>query len=319
MVEEYYTRICALADAPEGQDRPQEEIDALMARYLHRRDDECEGNAEERLYDQKKNNQLKEIDRCPTESDRALAKEQKNRDIQALFTQVLQADYESADYSEEKKQAGKVYDRYKTLQAKLSHHLGWDIFFAVFTLLCMIVPYAFLQRTGMLFTIPSFVLYGIAAGQFAGILFLCWFGFSLPLKRQLRRAQGDMAAVYRACKQKQEDSLRLLRERYGRQLLLIERRRYEIREIDRIYRENVRKNENIQKHRDMLEEVGDQLSGILNNLGEMGAISSSVELEPDEFDLEKPFDAPENKVYRVFSAEAIEQAELFRTGPVDRV
>ena len=100
-----------------------------------------------------------------------------------------------------------------------------------------------------------------------------------------------------------------IRNRYEVDLLRIERARYELRQLKRLYEANLAKDANVQRHRDMLEEVEDRLAGILNNL--------DVEPSPDpnesvegEFDLSKPIRAKENKVYRVFSIETIEKLFL---------
>jgi hypothetical protein len=56
----------------------------------------------------------------------------------------------------------------------------------------------------------------------------------------------------------------------------------------------------------MLEEVQDKLSSMLNNLN-IEPIYNPEETVEGEFDLSKSFIAKENRVYQVFSIEAIEK------------
>ena len=63
---------------------------------------------------------------------------------------------------------------------------------------------------------------------------------------------------------------------------------------------------NVARHREMLEEVQDQLSGMLNNLG-VEPVFDSEERVDGEFDLTKSFRSRENGIYKVFSIEVIEK------------
>ena len=87
--------------------------------------------------------------------------------------------------------------------------------------------------------------------------------------------------------------------------------RYEIGRITYLNELNAAKNEHMEMHRKKLEEIEDKLSGMLNNLGVEPIVTDYDDLG-DEFDVTKPFLAPENRVYKVFSIEVIES--LFNKG-----
>ena len=96
-----------------------------------------------------------------------------------------------------------------------------------------------------------------------------------------------------------------LKRRYEKELPEIEKIRYEIRGIANLQEKNIEKNRNIRLHRETLENVENRLSAILNNLGVEPKPEKHEDLS-DEFDAQKPINAPINSVYRIFSVEAIE-------------
>ena len=97
-----------------------------------------------------------------------------------------------------------------------------------------------------------------------------------------------------------------LRDKYQKDLIRIEEARYEMRQYKHVYEINMMMDANVKKHRDMLEEVQERLSSMLNNL-DVVPVYNPYESVLGEFDITKSFRARENKVYRIFSVETIER------------
>jgi transcriptional regulator CtsR len=72
-----------------------------------------------------------------------------------------------------------------------------------------------------------------------------------------------------------------------------------------LYQQNVTQDKNINLHRHVLDEVENCLGTILNNLGIHPVIDDNVTVNR-EFNMLKSIMSNENKVYKVFSLEAIE-------------
>jgi hypothetical protein len=123
---------------------------------------------------------------------------------------------------------------------------------------------------------------------------------------KLSRAKTELRGLYTDCYIKERYSMSQIRSRYDSDLIYIERTRYEIRQLKYLYEANVAKDANIKRHRDMLEEVEDRLSGILNNLDVIPTLDPEESIY-GEFDISKPIRARENKVYKVFSIDTIEK------------
>ena len=93
--------------------------------------------------------------------------------------------------------------------------------------------------------------------------------------------------------------------RYKEELIEIEHLRYEIRNITRLYNYNLAKNKNIEQHRQMLEIVENKLSAMLNNLGVEPVVVRYRDLS-EEFNVNKSYMSNENRVYKIFSIDTIE-------------
>jgi hypothetical protein len=137
----------------------------------------------------------------------------------------------------------------------------------------------------------------------------------IPLEKQKRKAKRELNEIYLDCHAKRKYSFEGLRRRYEKELIQIEETRYEIHQIKHLYEENMAKERHIKMHREMLEEVQDKLSSMLNNLN-IEPIYNPEETAEGEFDLSKSFIAKENRVYQVFSIEAIEK--MFEKNGVKR-
>ena len=111
---------------------------------------------------------------------------------------------------------------------------------------------------------------------------------------------------YIDCKAKERYSFSSLRKRYEQDLIRIEQARYELRQLKHLHEANRAKDNNVRIHREMLEEVEDRLSSMLNNLDVIPVFDPNETVE-GEFDLSKSLRSRENKVYQIFSIETIEK------------
>ena len=131
----------------------------------------------------------------------------------------------------------------------------------------------------------------------------------------MKTAKRKMLECYKDCLAKRKVALKKLKRRYEVELINIEEFRYEIRQLTLLYEANLQKDKNVNKHRVVLEEVENCLSGILNNLGIRPIVDETESVE-GEFNLLKPIRANENKVYKIFSLDAIESVLLRKDSEV---
>ena len=114
-----------------------------------------------------------------------------------------------------------------------------------------------------------------------------------------------MLECYKDCMAKKKVALAELKHRYEIDLIKIEDCRYEIRQFTYLYQQNIIQDRNIDVHRHVLDDVENCLGTILNNLGIHPVIDDNVSVN-GEFNLLKSILSYDNKVYKVFSLEAIE-------------
>ena len=131
----------------------------------------------------------------------------------------------------------------------------------------------------------------------------------------MKTAKRKMLECYKDCLAKRKVALKKLKRRYEVELINIEEFRYEIRQLTLLYEANLQKDKNVNKHRVVLEEVENCLSGILNNLGIRPIVDETESVE-GEFNLLKPIRANENKVYKIFSLDAIESVLIRKDSEV---
>ncbi len=306
--EDAYRVVCEHSDGKRGEmsEAARATFDGIMDEYLERRDASRAQNIDAEFERKRKDGQLLTTHSFPSKHDYHNAVETKEQELQTLLASALDAEYVEVDYTEERTRADDAYDRYKDAEACMTRNILGDVIFLVITLLAMIIPYAVLQYPSEPFSVGALIMYGIAAGIFVGIFAFSFFAHFLPVLRRKKAAKLAMQEAYIDVLRKNKKAFAKLQRRYHSELIRIEEIRYELREIAHLYQINCKKNENARSHRKMLEDVGDRLAGMLSNLGVHFRSNPDITVW-DEFDLEKPFSAPENKVYKIFSIEAIER------------
>ena len=308
-VEDYYHSIRKVTDRTVGEmdSDNQKKFDEIMAQYLKQRDSTTEGEVEADFASYEEIGTLKKTKQCPSKMDYQNAILAKKRNISKLFDRALKAEYIQVDFSEELEDAKKARADYYNAKSCMSKNIIGDIIFMILTVAVMFMPYYFLQLTnyeGMYFTKTNLILMSI--GIFAG-LFICAFLIQiLPLMRKMSMAKERIRRAYIEVRAKQNYSFSALRQRYEKDLIRIEQSRYELRQIRRLHELNQIKEQHITMHRNMLEEVQDKLSSMLNNL-DVEPLYNTDEQVLGEFNIDKSFMAQENKIYKIFSIETIEK------------
>ena len=306
--EEQYLEIRSFSSNKHGEktEAQQRAFDALMEKYKQKRDE----SREETLKEDKKQELLeraKKADRCPSLLDYKNAIEKREKHLRELLKKALAAEMGAADYTEEIARADKAYDKYKAAEACMNKNIVGDAIFLALTLLVMIVPYGILQCSDKPFSIPSLILYVIAAAVFGGIFLFSFFLHFLPYLRRMDKAKLQMDIIYKDCLKKQEKAFEQLNSRYTKELPEIENIRYQMRVINYLYAANQEKNRHAEAHREMLERVRDVLHGMMSSM--QIAPDPGLEVSVDgEFNINKPFSA--NKVYKIFSIDVID--EMFK-------
>lgn len=307
--EEKFAEICRLAARSDGMQVAElrKDLDALMLSYLSRRDDarsRVETNAVSELIELEEDGE-ETVDQCPSDIEKKNAIKAKKEKISGLLKSSLEADYSMQDFSEEKEQAVEIYKKYKQAKACETRNIIGDVLMLFVTIACALIPYGILQFNNAPFTGLSFVMYACVAGVFGGlfaILSLLRLGASV---RAIRRHRQSLNLLYDRCMKKKRDSIAALRKRYEHDLVGIEELRQDIREIDRRDKLNREKNRHVEMHRETLEVVENLLSGMLNSFGEKPDISQLEDVR-DDFKIDKPITAVENKIYKIFSMDAID-------------
>ncbi len=306
--EGLYKEISAHANRGTGelQKRNCKEFDDIMSGYLRKRDETRESDVEEEFLGLKAAGFLKTTDRCPSKEEYNVCVDKKQKDISVLFEKALAAEYIEVDYSEEKAKADKAIADYKNAKACLKFNLISDIVLLLIALAAVLIPYGVLQLSSFtVSTVPAYIL-GLNTAVLFVIIFICALLLQiLPQMSKMNSAKKTLYNCYLNCCATERYSFSALRRRYERDLVEIEQKRYEIRQLKRIYSANNEKDRNASIHQDMLEKLEDCISSILNNL-DVAPVMEFVDSIEDEFDITKPFRARENKIYQIFSLEAIE-------------
>lgn len=304
--DELYRRISAYATHTSGDynEQDRKEFDAIMLEYLEQRDTTREEGVKNEFDNLRVGGVFTMVKQCPSKLQYETAVKQRQDEISELFHSTLRAEYIKTDYSDAYDRAHKLYAEYQNLRARMSRNIIFDTVALILTLVAMILPYHFLQGTRMA-AFFSLIQYGIAAAIFFGIFIFSFVLVVLPVSVRMKNTRAAMQECLRECLAKHQLAFSAIKRRYSDDLFRIEQIRYEIRQIGRLQGANIAKNNNVNQHRDTLESVENRLSAILNNLG--------VEPTPDpyesvdhEFDIQRPIRAAENRVYKVFSIEAIE-------------
>ncbi len=296
-----YDSICAIAseEADTFSEKDKKELDKLMAEYLVKRDDTKESEAEYEFRALKETCNM--IPQCPSQNDYENVVAKKKEEIASLLSKTIEVEYISKDYTEQRKTADKAYADYVSAKQNLGKRLFGDFCVWFLALFVMLIP--FIAVRGMYGN--AVIVYLLTGALFTGLFVIAFVLRILPLIHKLNRAKQLLKKCYRECRAKQELALLNYKSRYQRDLIKIENLRYDLRNVTRLYNENRSKNRNIEEHRQMLEMVEDKLSAILNNLGVAPVVVHYNDLE-DEFDVSKSFRSTYNKIYKIFSLDAIE-------------
>lgn len=283
------------------------EFDALMEAYLQKRDSTCEKSVEADIDELKKIGALKMTKQCPSKENYDYAVSQKEQEISNLFEEVLAADYIDVDYTEEKETADEAYREYNNVKACMTKNFLGDLIFLAISVFIMFLPYQILQLAhSSSFSFSISVLRTAAIAAFAGLFVLSFAIHLFIFGRKLKKLKDIIKNCYIDCLAKERYSFSKLRRRYESDLIRIEEARYEIRQITHLYEANIKKDKNVTLHRNMLEEMQDKVSSMLNNL-EVEPVVDPYESVFGEFDLNKSLRAKDNKIYQIFSIETIEK------------
>lgn len=288
----------------------QAELDALISSYLQKRDDTSESSVEADFEEQKNMGAMRMTQQCPSKADFQRIMEKKEKEISALFETALAAEYIDVDYTEEKEKAKAAYKEYDRIRACMRMNFLADILFLVLSVFIAIMPYDLLQLSHTeLFVFSASLLHTTTLAFFGG-MFLLSLGIHIFLfARQLKKQKDILRECYLTCLSKERYSFSAIRNRYQKDLIRIEEARYEIRLLKHLYEANIKKDRNITLHRNMLEEIQDNLSSMLSHM-EVEMVYDPNESVFGEFDLTKSFRAKDNKIYQIFSIETIEK--MFR-------
>ncbi len=307
--EAQYLQICRLAGEKgliETQEL-QKERDALMKQYLEQRDFARSKEKEEQDADFVEIEEDLDImvEQCPSALEYKNAVDDKKKEIATLLEESLSEDDTMQSFEEEKEEATEIYTAYKKAKACQTRNIIGDTVMLILMLIAMIVPYGLLTFSGKPFTGITVTMYVIAIAMFGGLYVFLFLGHLIRSVGEIRRQRVKLELLYQKCMEKRNKSLDNLRKRYSYDLIEIEELRKDIWEIAARDRKNAEKNHHVELHRAMLERVENQLSGMLNNFGEKPDITL-IEDVRDEFKIEKPIAAAENKIYKIFSMDAID-------------
>ena len=273
-----------------------------MAAYLKKRDEVKESVSEDEFRSVKED--CKMISQCPSKNDYDNIMEKKKAVISEILTKTINIEYIKKDFDESKEKADKAYKTYLDAKNYLNKNIIADVIVLIFAVLIMVIPFIAIKRWNLSFELLN--LYLFTSETFAALYVLAFFIMVIPLLIRLRNAKSILKECYVDCRVQQDMAIAEFRRRYEDDLIQIENLRYELRHITKLYEHNLAKNRNIEKHRQMLELVENKLSAMLNNLGVEPVVVRYTNLE-DEFDVSKSFMSNDNKIYKIFSLDAIEQ------------
>lgn len=300
-VEETYKKICDITSESTDSfsEHDKEELNKMMANYLQKRDAVKENVSDYEFRSLK--DEYAMTSQCPSKNDYDNVMEKKKAVISEVLTKTVNIEYINKDFSETRKKANKAYNNYLDAKNYLGKSLIADIFVLIAVVAIMIVPFIAIND----FNFDTVTLLGFTSGLFGGLYALSFLILILPLIIRLRDAKRTLKDCFIDSRVKQDMALAEYRRRYEGDLIKIENLRYELRHITRLYNYNLAKNKNIEQHRQMLEIVENKLSAMLNNLGVEPVVVRYKNLE-DEFDVSKSYMSNDNKIYKIFSIDAIE-------------
>ena len=305
-LELQYKEIMSMGKAGEGSfvDDDKQEFNRILSEYLKKRDEMSEKDVDRRFRDLMRSGSLEMTDQCPSKQEYEFLIGEKYDEISKLMGNTLEAEYSTQTFDEQHKNAKKHYEDYLAAKKVLTRNVIGDILFLLLTVAVMVIPFVVLKFIiGWKVSTVMWLL--IFAGVFAGLFLVSFLLTLLPWVQRMKKVKRKMLECYKDCLAKRKVALKQLKRRYEVELINIEEFRYEIRQLTLLYEANLQKDKNVNKHREVLEEVENCLSGILNNLGIRPTVDETETVD-GEFNLLKPIRASENKVYKIFSLDAIE-------------
>lgn len=289
----------------EPSEADREELDGLMRGYLENRDGTREVGVQSEFEQLCATGAFKMQKQCPSKLQYDIVVEERQTKISEIFERTLKAEYLKTDYAEVYKEASEHYAEHKELMRRRSRWIIADIALFIIMVASILVPFHYMQALKSGGVVYDIMRYIWTAVPFMALFVLCFIIIVITISIRLKRVRERLQLCLEICIAKHAFSMSALKRRYEKELPEIEKIRYEIRGIANLQEKNIEKNRNIRLHRETLENVENRLSAILNNLGVEPKPEKHEDLS-DEFDAQKPINAPINSVYRIFSVEAIE-------------
>ncbi len=281
-----------------------DEFNKVLLAYLENRDKTKESDVDYKYDKLLRSGAITTTNMCPSKQEFEQAINEKHDEISACLGQSLKDEYSVVSFDEEKKKADQAYKDYILAKNVLSKNFTFDIIFLIVTLVAMIVPFILIKVYSH-YNVATVISFIYSALVFAGIFLISSLLMRLPSIYKLNKAKRSIADCYRTCLAKKKIAFNKLKKRYDVDLVKVEEYRHEIRIITLLHNANMQKERNVNNHRMVLEMVENCLSGILNNLGIYPAVDESMNIE-GEFNVLAPINSSENKIYKIFSLEAIE-------------
>ena len=301
--------IISITDCAPGKlnKKKREDFDVVMGDYLAQRDSTKEANVEKEFNELKAGGFLEKVAKCPSKEEYNHYVDKKEREISKLFERVLSADYIKVDYTKERKEATEAMRDYKRAEARLKRNIVGDVIFLILTLIAMFVPYVVLQLTSYNSqTVSAIMLSANMLALFGGLFILAMLIQLIPLVSMLRKSKNVLKNCLLNCRAKDNYAFSAIKQRYEKDLIAIEQARYDLRQLKKLYDENIMVERIFNDHRQMLHKLEDALSSILNNLDVEPVIDPLDHIDGD-VNFFKPVKAKENKLYQIFSVEVIEK------------
>ena len=300
-IENLYKEICDITNQ-EGEllsESDKKQLDKMMADYLIKRDKTTE-EADESEFNLLKE-ECKMISQCPSYNDYEQAIAFKKEKIAQILESTINIDIKEKNFGDCKERADKAFKEYTFAKKSIGKSYFADLSLWILSMLVIMVP--FLAIKNFNFTIG--VLFLLTAVLLTVIYLFSFVIRVLPLVKRMRKEKARLKNCYIDCKKKQREILFNYKHRYNTELEQIEHLRYDLRNITKLYHYNIAKNRNIEQHRNMLEIVENHLSAMLNNLGVEPTVVRYKDLA-QEFNLNKSYMSNENRIYKIFSIDAIE-------------
>ncbi|MBQ9747724.1 MAG: hypothetical protein IJV98_02965 [Clostridia bacterium] len=242
---------------------------------------------------------------CPSELEKNEHIEEMKRRLEEHLHAALCTAYQKPDYSDLKEKADRINETYQHHRSR-SRRFFVDAIVLALTLFVLLMTYIGMQGAATAGFIKDVLLCGIAFLLIYAVSVVCrW----IPIIRAGGQCRKEMAEIYEQMLQRRAKSIKEIRACYANNLPAIEKLRYDIRRIERLYKKNQEKYSHIEMHRALLERVEDALVGILNCFH--FSTSNIKTIDPrDFFDITKTPSDQTNSVYRILSIDAID--EIFK-------